>query len=236
MTSTSKVLSGGSRSHVLAAQLALLLLYFVASALFSAPPTTPSIAGWVLRVALRGTLEAGFIFALLRWSDEGPVSIGLQAPSMRTILGGTGLGVALFAAFSVVLNSLLHQVYPESKTDTATLNLIRDPNNFLAWVCLSSIAGFGEELLRILSFTRVVRLAAPLGRAANIVVFGGIVTESVFFGLHHRYQGTAGMVSATLFGITMAALYWRRRCAAELMIAHAVRDVLAVGLAVALQH
>jgi membrane protease YdiL (CAAX protease family) len=151
---------------------------------------------------------------------------------MTHVVGSIVLKAALGSAVAFPLVRL-------SGDDVASLGLRRTPLLKPALVGLGLgvalfvmltglLAGYSEELIRIFVLTRC---EAALGRAG---LAAALVVDSIVFGLTHRYQGMSGVVTNVVFAIVIGVFFLRRRSALEVMVAHAVNDLIAISLAFAM--
>ena len=151
-----------------------------------------------------------------------------RTPWFRPTLIGLALGLAFFVLFNVLVGPIMHSVFRGPPTPTAVLTLLREPTNFPFWLTTALLAGYGEELIRIFALTRFERAWA---RSGVMIALG---VDSVVFGLTHRYQGVAGMITTGLSGLAWGLIFLRRRSATEVMVSHAFFDTISILLAFAM--
>jgi len=87
------------------------------------------------------------------------------------------------------------------------------------WFCLSSTAGFCEEII----FRGY--LQRQLGAVTNSTLFG-VLLSAVIFGASHGYEGGARMILIGIFGLMFGLLAWWRNSLRPGMMAHAWHDAL----------
>ena len=180
-------------------------------------------------MAFKTVLVATLVFSLVRASGETPAVLGLRrSPVIRPVLVGVGFGFVLFVLFSVLLGPILRGVLGGPPTPPAVMALLHDPNNLPFWIVTAAGAGFTEELARIFALTSFQR---AFGRTGLIVA---LLVDSVAFGMTHRYQGTVGVITNAIFGVTIGLFFLRRRNATEVMVAHGVNDLIAILIAFAM--
>ncbi len=91
------------------------------------------------------------------------------------------------------------------------------------WFCLSSTAGFCEEIIFRGYLQR--QFAAISGST-----FVGVLLSAVIFGASHGYEGVARMFLIGIFGFLFGLLAWWRKSLRPGMIAHAWHDSLSGAL------
>ena len=92
------------------------------------------------------------------------------------------------------------------------------------WICLSSTAGFCEEVIFRGYFQR--QFTALLK-----VAWGGVILQGLIFGLSHAYEGWQQMIRIAVYGMMFGALAMWRKSLRPGMIAHAAQDIIAGSLA-----
>lgn len=158
----------------------------------------------------------GFIFLLLAlvicFRHGSFAEIGFRRPASwpRTILLGVGIGTVAQLAFSIVIDPLVGRLMG-APIDVSALNAIRGnlPNYLLMLVIGWVVGGFLEEMLfRGYLLGRIRRVFGE----SHFGVVMAIVLPAVAFGLTHRYQDTAGMVSTGLMGALLGVVFvWYRQ-------------------------
>jgi uncharacterized protein len=89
----------------------------------------------------------------------------------------------------------------------------------IVWLCVSSTAGFCEEII----FRGY--LQRQLSAMANSAALG-ILLSAIIFGAAHGYEGTARMFLIAIYGLMFGLLAWWRKSLRPGMIAHAWHDAL----------
>jgi len=184
-----------------------------------------SFSAFVLQVALVKIATMGSILLLLfvegaRWSE-----LGLTTENWKKrVLSGALIGVVLFVLLNVMLSSLLSSVFPgDGSGDNPAAHLFRDPQNIYIWLLIGILGGgFVEELSRIFVLTRFEKAFHSGG------LYFALICSSIIFGLGHIYQGNSTAVSTGISGLVMGLIYIRRRSTLEIVVVHAVTDILAI--------
>ena len=103
------------------------------------------------------------------------------------------------------------------------LVLIDGPVDVIIFLAASIYAGgFKEELQRAFILLRFERFLGG--------VFVGVVVWSVSFGALHYTQGFDNSIKAGVLGLVLGILYWKRKRLEGPVVAHALFDILVVGL------
>ena len=157
----------------------------------------------------------GFLFVLLAlvlcMRQGSFAEIGFRRPASwwRTILLGVGIGVVAQLVFSIVIDPLLGHMTGKP-IDVSAFDAVRGniPNYLIllgvGWV----VGGFLEEMLfRGYLLGRIRRF---LG-GGQVATFLAVIVPAIAFGLAHRYQGPAGMISTGLLGTLLGVVFVRYR-------------------------
>ncbi|MEO5798250.1 MAG: CPBP family intramembrane glutamic endopeptidase [Gemmatimonadales bacterium] len=186
----------------------------------------PNTFGELVRTIVIGKIVvAAILILLLRLQRQGAADIGLRREHwLRQIITGTAIGLAMFLALNVALDSAMRAIFPVAPTTDPSINVyFADPRHLLAWLPIGIFGGgVVEELERIFVFTRFEQW---LGRPGLML---GVILSSAMFGLGHLYQGIGAVISTGISGVVFALVYLRRRSALEAISAHAFSDVLAM--------
>ena len=149
--------------------------------------------------------------------------LGEQRKGVRGWLGDAAaagifwMGSSVILAAVAVLLKLAHLTLPEKTViSLAPANV----GELALFIVLSISAGICEELLFRGYFQQQFETLAG-GR-----VWIGIVGSALLFGLAHVYEGLAGVIAITLFGVMFSLLAQERRSLRAGMIAHAWHDAL----------
>ena len=161
------------------------------------------------------------------------VLLGEWQSNRKAWLSDLGLGLAFWVWSAVVLAAvgyLLTLAHLRLPASTVASLAPAHLGELLLFLVLSLSAGFCEELLfRGYLQQQCTRLAR--GR-----VWVGVLASSLLFGLAHLYEGAAGVISITLFGVMFSLLAIRRRSLRPAMIAHGWHDALSGFILFLLQH
>ena len=150
-----------------------------------------------------------------------------QALSVRTILIALGLAVLLFVGLGVVETFLQLRF---GKIDLSSVDDIR--GDFVNYAILMAImwvfAAFGEELLFRGYY---MRETARLLGGSTAAWLASAVLISVYFGISHSYQGTAGAISVGMAGFYSSIIYFaNRRNLALVALMHGFYDSIGLTL------
>jgi len=85
------------------------------------------------------------------------------------------------------------------------------------WFCLSTTAGFCEEVI----FRGYLQRQFGIACRSTLA---GVLLAALVFGAAHGYEGVARMVLITIFGFMFGVLAWWRKSLRAGMIAHAWHD------------
>lgn len=133
--------------------------------------------------------------------------------------------VIILAAIAVVLR--FFHLSPAQKTIAALAP--RTPLESVLWITLSLCAGFCEELVFRGYFLRQFA-------SAGAGLWLGVLASSLLFGISHGYEGAAGMIAITAYGVLFCVLAIARNSLRPGMIAHAWHDIFTGVMLVALHH
>jgi membrane protease YdiL (CAAX protease family) len=126
-----------------------------------------------------------------------------------------GLGFLLGMNNAATVKEMQHRIgslVPNGATEIAV------------WICLSSTAGFCEEVIFRGYFQQ--QFAAWLK-----FMWGGVLLQALVFGASHAYEGWQQMIRIAVFGMMFGALTLWRKSLRPGMIAHATQDIVAGSLA-----
>ncbi len=149
---------------------------------------------------------------------------GLRGVGLRRIrLLDFAWGASFFLAALLILSGLawvMARVGLELPGETALL-IPTDPVGRVIWVLVSFTAGFCEEIaFRGYLLTRIRLLLKSQSWLVPTAI------SSILFGLCHSYQGIAGMLLITVYGVMFALLYIRTGTLWPCIIAHFFQDVM----------
>jgi membrane protease YdiL (CAAX protease family) len=157
----------------------------------------------------------GFLFVVvvvaLCYPDGSLAKIGFRKPEswIRTIALGAVIGVVAQLIFTVVIDPLLGRLTGEA-VDVSAWDWVRgDVRNYLIMLAIGwGVGGLLEEIL--FRGYLLGRLRYVLG-GNRVAIVLAIVLPALAFGMAHRYQGAAGMISTGLLGALFGgAFVWYR--------------------------
>lgn len=159
-----------------------------------------------------------------RWLEFG---IGKRF-NFRTVLDGLLIAVALFAVMDMAIQPQLELYF--GAVDLSSLEDIR--GNIVGFIILSVVvwvfAAFGEELLFHGYYMKW--LARMMGNSDKAWLVSAVFI-SVYFGISHAYQGTAGMIAVGLAGLSHALLFYKFRDRLMMLVfAHGFYDMIGLTL------
>ena len=178
------------------------------------------------------TIAFEFFLLLLVW-----IGLRLKRTKIRELIGGRWntsedflIDVGIASGFWLASGLVLAGVgYLLGLTDPSQVSDIKQrlqgivPQTGLeiaAWVCLSSIAGFVEEIVFRGYLQR--QIAAISGN-----FFLGLIASATVFGAGHGYEGERRMLLIAVYGIMFGLLAHWRKSLRPGMMAHALQDSLA---------
>jgi len=205
----------------------VVVLYWVYLLLINDPkkPLPNDFSEFVIRIASSKVIQLLVIYILLKAEREPWSALGFRTANLgKQVLSGVLIGVALFLLFNVGLNSILSGIFPKPEsTDNSLLRYFSDRGNLFAWMMIGIFGGgFVEELVRIFSLTRFKKYGGQPG------LYFALALSSFVFGIGHLYQGVGSAISVGISGLVLGAIYILRGSALELIIIHALGDVLSI--------
>lgn len=168
--------------------------------------------------------EVVIIWVLLRGSGERFVDLGLSLAMLRDALRAhhtylVVVGLLILQPLVAVTYWWLSGTEPHDNPLASSMT----SENLPSWILLSVLGGgVREELERAFCITRFERAFGTVGLAAAILV------DAVLFGRGHWNQGTVGMITTGVMGIAFSLVFLRRRRVADVIVAHAVLDLVVV--------
>lgn len=180
------------------------------------------------------------------WVLAGIVMWGLylRRTPLQTLLGSApstahawfldaGIALAFWFASSIVLGAVAvllkyaHVALPQS-----TLAALAPQNaaELLLFLLLSLSAGFCEELLFRGYFEK------QFGSLTGGRIWVSMAASALLFGCAHLYEGLAGVIAITIFGLMFSLLALERRSLRPGMMAHAWHDALSGFLLYIMRH
>lgn len=151
-----------------------------------------------------------------------------QRISLQTVLKGLLLAIAIFLAIDVCIQPFLEIYF--GQVDLSSIDEIR--GDFVSFSILFLImwvfAAFGEEFL--FGGYYMKHLAEFMGNT-NKTWFLSAIILSIYFGVSHNYQGTAGMIAVGLASsIYFLTFYKNRTNLALLVFTHGFYDTIGLTL------
>ena len=148
--------------------------------------------------------------------------------NLRTILTGLLLAIAIFLVVDICIQPFLEIYFGE--IDLSSIDEIRGDfvSFFILFLIMWVFAAFGEEFL--FSGYYMKHLAQFMGDTNKAWLFSAFVL-SIYFGISHNYQGTAGMIAVGLASsIYFLTFYKNRTNLALLVFAHGFYDTIGLTL------
>ncbi len=154
---------------------------------------------------------------------------------LRELIGGRWssaedffMDVCIAGFFWFVSMIVLAVVAKAIRLDHGNLDAMRKELDFLVprsrveltvWFCLSSTAGFCEEVL----FRGYLQLQCAALTGSMLL---GAIISAIIFGASHGYEGPARMFLIGIYGLLFGLLAWWRKSLRPGMMAHAWHDAL----------
>jgi membrane protease YdiL (CAAX protease family) len=165
------------------------------------------------------------------WLAGSPLSsvLGQRWRSGREVLRDISIGVGFMIVQTLLLSGISAHLGNADSDRAVRFLLPHGPVEMALWVALSLTAGICEESLYR---GYLQRQFTALSRH----VAGGILLSAVVFAVAHSYQGFWRAVVIGLDGATLGWLAHWRRSVRPGMVAHSLKDVLAVVLMGGIKH
>lgn len=170
-------------------------------------------AGSAATIFVMGALSLG-----LGLAAGGPARLGLDPFPPARVAGGAG-AVLLAAAAVLLLSEVARRGMKLDESPLLRRLLPRTARERAAFVGLSFVAGFGEEIA-FRGFA-IPALAPLLGGP-----WGAAAFTSVTFGVLHAYQGPLGIVRTATLGFVLAASFVLLGNLWPAIVAHVVIDLV----------
>lgn len=151
-----------------------------------------------------------------------------QRIGLQTVLKGLLLAIAIFLAIDVCIQPFLELYF--GQVDLSSIGEIRGDfvSFFILFLIMWVFAAFGEEFL--FSGYYMKHLAEFMGNT-NKAWFLSAIILSIYFGVSHNYQGTAGMIAVGLVSsIYFLTFYKNRTDLALLVFTHGFYDTIGLTL------
>ena len=148
--------------------------------------------------------------------------------NLRTILNGLLLAIAIFFVIDICIQPFLEIYFGE--IDLSSIDDIRGDfaSFFILFLIMWVFAAFGEEFL--FSGYYMKHLAEFMGNTNKAWLFSAFVL-SIYFGVSHNYQGTAGIIAVGLASsISFLIFYKNRTNLALLVFSHGFYDTIGLTL------
>ncbi|MBD3401728.1 CPBP family intramembrane metalloprotease [candidate division GN15 bacterium] len=161
----------------------------------------------------------GLNYLAVYWESTGLAGLGLRKPRMIHVAWGLAFWLAAIAILSG-LGWLLAQVGLELPGEVGML-IPTDTFGRILWVLVSITAGFCEEV----AFRGYLMTRLRLLLKTDSWVLPTIVS-AVIFGVCHTYQGMAGFILISIYGVMFSLLYIRTGSLWPGIIAHFLQDFM----------
>lgn len=224
----------GLRIGVLLSCIALPLLVYMPDYLLTPRPAERGaiIAQLTPKLMLETTIPAlillyGVAFAYLRAMRQRFSDIGLRFKRWPAQFA-TGVALALLLIVASMTLSAVARAFAGSEgfaRFAGQMSGMLENRVWLAAWIFTAIArgGIVEETLRAYVLTRCEFAFGGYGLSAALIV------SSVIFGMMHGYEGSAAVFAAGGLGLVLGLIFIRRRSLIEVVVAHAVYDLAALG-------
>ena len=197
--------------------------YVIAVTARTVPELPATLTEILLSIVKIKLIVIAVVIILLKLEGDKFDQLGFRKTGqLKQILFGIGFGFATWIIINIVINPLLASVNPSPKPTSDILAFMKDPRNLLWWIPVVTLAAFAEELQRIFVLTRFQKWFGKYG------LYIAIVITSIIFGIGHLYQGTNLAIGTGIGGFLNALVFLRKRSAWEVIICHAVFNILSV--------
>jgi uncharacterized protein len=181
-------------------------------------------------IRAHGRVPSYLVVIVMEWATVAFIWWGLsrRAIPVSDLVGGSwarpvqflrdlAIALAFILIFGVAVVQGLAYLLKVTPPETVRAVLPETRSEMIVWVLMSLTAGFCEELIfRGYLQRQFSALTHSLG--------GGILLQSVVFGLGHGYQGWKLMVVIAIYGAFFGLLAHWRRSLRPGMLAHALQD------------
>ena len=168
------------------------------------------------------------VLILMRWTNEhlSELVFSSETGRWRQILIGIILGSILFLTALFLFQPLSESIIGSEVADKSNLGEYFSGYKYLPfWIFLCVFkGGLSEELWR----TYALQTFEDRYGIGGVLI--ALLLSSAVFGFGHYYQGTAAVLSTAMEGCVYAIIFFWRRSALEVIIAHATRDLITVGM------
>ncbi|TNE47887.1 MAG: CPBP family intramembrane metalloprotease [Bacteroidetes bacterium] len=171
-----------------------------------------------------------FIALFLLWgSNWNWAKFGFgQKINVRTVLNGLLLAIGIFIVVDICIQPFLELYF--GRIDLSSIEEIRGDfaSFFILFLIMWVFAAFGEEFL--FGGYYMKHLAEFLGDTDRAWLTSAVIL-SIYFGLSHNYQGTAGMVAVGLTSCFYFLTFYKNRTNLALLVfAHGFYDTIGLTL------
>ncbi len=208
--------------------LSVIILYWLYVIIFTASsvPVLPDTLNAILLSIVKNKII--FIIAvivLLKLEGDSFRGLGFRKEKLFIqLLFGISFGFITWILVNIVFNPLISAVNPhEVKPVSDILNYMKEPGSIYLWIPVVMLAAFSEELQRIFVLTRFEKWFGKYG------LYIAVIITSVIFGIGHLYQGTNAAIGTGIGGLFNSFVYLRKRSAIEVIVSHAIFNILSVA-------
>lgn len=174
-----------------------------------------------------GVVNVWLWLVLRYYFGEGLASLNLKPGSWRTDLRQSGSVALAILATSIIVGYITLYLLHCGRTG-AEDRMTRHAANSLLYLLFSLgpqiwlLGAVREEFMRVMLLSRLRMLGA-----GKVYDWACITFAAVLFGLCHVFQGTAGVVGATVIGVILGRYYLRLGRPWALVFAHGFYDTFA---------
>jgi len=199
----------------------LYVIFFTAS---SVPVLPNSLIEILLSIVKNKVIFILAVIILLLLEGESIINLGFRKQKLLLqLIFGISLGFITWILVNIVFNPLINAVNSGAlKPPGDILNYMKDPSSLYLWIPVVMLAAFSEELQRIFVLTRFEKWFGKYG------LYLAVLITSVIFGIGHLYQGMNAAIGTGIGGLLNSFVYLRKRSAIEVIICHAVFNILSV--------
>ena len=208
--------------------LSAIILYWLYVLIFTASsiPVLPSGLNEILLSIVKNKIL--FIIAviiLLKLEGDRFTDLGFRKQKLLIqIIFGISFGFITWLLVNIVFNPVITAVNThEVKPANEILKYMKDSASLYLWIPVVTLAAFSEELQRIFVLTRFEKWFGKYG------LYIAVLITSVIFGIGHLYQGMNAAIGTGIGGMLNSLVYLRKRSAIEVIICHAVFNILSVA-------
>lgn len=207
--------------------LSAIILYWLYVVIFTASsvPVLPTGLNEILLSIVKNKIVFIIvIIILLKLEGDSFSDIGFRKHKLLIqFIFGLSFGFVTWILVNIVFNPLITALNPhEVKLPNDILNYMKDANSLYLWIPVVTLAAFSEELQRIFVLTRFEKWFGKYG------LYIAVLITSVIFGIGHLYQGMNSAIGTGIGGLLNSLVYLRKRSAIEVIICHAVFNILSV--------